>query len=253
MKKERLDIHLVKTGFFPTRQKAQSAILAGEVLVDEKIVDKPGILVGNCVHIKIKEKPHYVSRGGYKLEKVILSLNLNLKDKIVLDVGASTGGFTDCLLKFGARKVYAVDVGQGQLNYKLRQDKRVVVLEKTNIRYITSDKIPDKVDFITIDVSFISLKKVIPPVLPFLKKGGKIIALIKPQFEAGKAKVRKGVVRNQQVHKEVLEDILNFMKSLSLPIIGLIESPLLGPKGNREFFVVVEGSPSGTCLSANNP
>jgi len=233
--KQRLDVILVERGLAESREKAQALILAGKVLVEGKVISKPGAFVHPKASIEVKEGLPYVSRGGLKLEFALKTFGVDPAGKVAIDVGASTGGFTDCLLQHGASKVYAVDVGYGQLAWKLRQDPRVVVLERTNIRYLAS--LPELVDLATIDVSFISLRLVLPPVLNLLKPEAEIVALIKPQFEAGREKVgKKGVVRDPQVHREVLESLIDFAHGLGLSTSGLTVSPLLGPEGNVEFF-----------------
>jgi 23S rRNA (cytidine1920-2'-O)/16S rRNA (cytidine1409-2'-O)-methyltransferase len=233
--KRRLDVLLVEKGLTESREKAQALILAGKVLVEGKTVSKPGAFVHPEANIEVKEGLPYVSRGGLKLEFALKTFGVDPSGKVAIDVGASTGGFTDCLLQHGASKVYAVDVGYGQLAWKLRQDPRVVILERTNIRYLTS--LPELVDLATIDVSFISLRLVLPPVLNLLKPKAEVVALIKPQFEAGREKVgKKGVVRDPQVHREVLESLVDFAQDLGLSTLGLTVSPLLGPEGNVEFF-----------------
>ncbi len=236
--KIRLDQLLVKKGLVESRQKAKALIMAGAVFVNGRRIDKPGNRVLESVDIYIKAQQRYVSRGGIKLEAALKEFKVDVRGKTFIDIGASTGGFTDCLLQHGAKKVIAVDVGYGQLHWKLRNDPRVEVLEKTNARYLTLEKIGEKADGATIDVSFISLKLIIPPVSDLLKDTAIIIALIKPQFEAGKEKIGKGgVVRDPLVHKEVIEQITEFSKTLGWTPKGLIPSPLLGPKGNKEFFI----------------
>ncbi|ABN52062.1 MAG TPA: TlyA family rRNA (cytidine-2'-O)-methyltransferase [Hungateiclostridium thermocellum] len=249
MKKERLDVLLVNRGFFQSREKAKSSIMAGVVFVNDKKEDKPGVKVDVDSIITIKENVHpYVSRGGLKLEKAIRVFNIDLKDKTAIDVGASTGGFTDCMLKNGAKKVFAVDVGYGQLAWELRNDERVVCMERTNIRYVKPEDIGILADFSSIDVSFISLKKVIPVVINLLKDDGELLCLIKPQFEAGREKVGKhGVVRDKKVHEEVVKDIITFSLKEGLKIRGLDFSPIKGPEGNIEYLVYLskkEGSTS---------
>ncbi|CDG35519.1 putative rRNA methyltransferase YqxC [Acetivibrio thermocellus BC1] len=249
MKKERLDVLLVNRGFFQSREKAKSSIMAGVVFVNDKKEDKPGVKVDVDSIITIKENVHpYVSRGGLKLEKAIRVFNIDLKDKTAIDVGASTGGFTDCMLKNGAKKVFAVDVGYGQLAWELRNDERVVCMERTNIRYVKLEDIGILADFSSIDVSFISLKKVIPVVINLLKDDGELLCLIKPQFEAGREKVGKhGVVRDKKVHEEVVKDIITFSLKEGLKIRGLDFSPIKGPEGNIEYLVYLskkEGSTS---------
>ncbi len=233
--KKRLDTLLVERGLAESREKAQALILAGKVLVEGEVVSKPGTFIRPEARIEVKGSLPYVSRGGLKLEFALKAFKVDPAGKVAIDVGASTGGFTDCLLQHGAARVYAVDVGYGQLAWKLRQDPRVVVLERTNIRYLES--LPEPVDLATIDVSFISLRLVLPPVIRLMKPRAEILALIKPQFEAGREKVgRGGVVRDPQVHKEVLESLVDYAHSLGLSTLGLVPSPLLGPAGNVEFF-----------------
>ncbi|MGB9808989.1 MAG: TlyA family RNA methyltransferase [Caldanaerobacter sp.] len=235
--KERIDILLVKRGFFSSREKAKAAIMAGEVYVDDRRAEKAGEMVREDVKIEIKrDSLPYVSRGGLKLEKALKFFQIDVKEKIALDVGASTGGFTDCLLKHGAKKVYAVDVGYGQLHWSLRNDPRVVVMEKTNIRFLNT--LPEIVDIATIDVSFISLELVVPSTDKFLKVGGEIVALIKPQFEAGRGKVgKKGIVKDKAVHKEVLEKIIKLFKNINYGVCGITYSPIKGAEGNIEYLI----------------
>jgi 23S rRNA (cytidine1920-2'-O)/16S rRNA (cytidine1409-2'-O)-methyltransferase len=236
MAKRRLDTLLVERGLVESRERAQSLILAGKVKVDGKMAHKPGKRVPIDAEITLEEALPYVSRGGLKLEEALKRFRLDPSGLICADVGASTGGFTDCLFQHGAAKVYAIDVGYGQLAWKLRQDPRVVVLERTNIRYLQS--LPELIDLATIDVSFISLELVLPPVLNFLKPGGQIIALIKPQFEAGREQVGKGgVVKDPEVHGQVLHKVATMTQDLGLQVLGLIPSPLKGPAGNVEFFI----------------
>lgn len=237
--KKRLDLLLVDTGLAPSRQRARAMIMSGNVLVNEQPVDKPGFLTSSNARIELKKKDiPYVSRGGLKLDSALRSLEYVLNGYVCLDVGASTGGFTDCLLQHGAVRVYAVDVGYGQLAWKLRQDSRVVVVERTNIRHMPASAIAEDVDLATIDVAFISLKIVVPAVLKFLKPDGRILALIKPQFEVGKGKVGKGgVVRDSRLHAKVIAELSEFFSTLNLVSEHVIPSPVLGPKGNREFFI----------------
>lgn len=237
--KKRLDLVLVEKGFVQSRQRAQALIMAGKILVNNKPIDKPGIVISSNDDIAIKgEDIPYVSRGGLKLEEALQSLHINIDGFVCLDVGSSTGGFTDCLLQHGAKCVYAVDVGYGQLAWKLRQDPRVVVIERTNIRYMPDKIIPLPVDLITIDVSFISLKIVIPAVLKFLKKNGRILALIKPQFEVEKGKVGKGgIVRDRALHDEVIKNLSFFFTGSGLLCESVIPSPIPGASGNREFII----------------
>jgi len=222
-----------------SRQRAQAMIMAGKVLVNDLIVDKPGVPVSPADHIILQGKDHpYVSRGGIKLEKVLHTMGTDINGFVCLDVGASTGGFTDCLLQHGADLVYAVDVGYGQIAWKLRQDPRVIVIERTNIRHMKYETISQRVDLVTIDVSFISLKKVVPEILKFMKKNARILALIKPQFEVGKRNVGKGgVVRDPALHAQVIENLSEFFKNNHLFSQWVIPSPILGPKGNKEFFI----------------
>lgn len=230
---------MVEKGLVPSREKAQALIMIGGVKVNGQVMRKPGQKIREDALIEILQPPcPYVSRGGIKLEGAIKGFGINVEGKVCLDVGASTGGFTDCLLQHGAKRVYAVDVGWGQLHWKLRNDPRVICLEKRNIRYLPKEEIPEEVDLVTIDTSFISLKLVIPAVLKFLKEKAEILALIKPQFEVGKGEVGKGgVVRDSEKHKRVIEEIQIFSQNLGLHPVGVIESPILGPKGNKEFFI----------------
>ncbi len=235
----RLDKFFLDTGFAATIESSRAFIMAGKVLVNGQKIDKAGALIDADADIRIVgEEIKYVSRGGIKLEKAILEFKVDVKDKVCIDIGASTGGFTDCLLQSGAKKVYAFDVGYGILAWKLRNDLRVINIEKTNIRYLDKSIIKDKIDLITIDVSFISLTKVIPVIIDLLMPQGVIIALIKPQFELGKENIEKGgVVRDEKKHEEAIEKIKNLSINLGLEIKGVIESPILGQKGNREFFI----------------
>ena len=237
--KERIDLLLVKRGLAPTRTRARSLILSWVVFVDGTRVDKAGTIVEGGAGIVVKDSaPGYVSRGGIKLEAALKEFKIDVSDKIALDIGASTGGFTDCLLKHRAKKVYAVDVGYGQLDWKLRQDPRVVVMERINARYLKSEDIGELVDVCTVDVSFISLTKIIPPVSKLLKPNGILIALIKPQFEVGRGEVGKGgIVRDENKHREVINKITNFLEELNFKVMGVIPSPILGADGNKEFLV----------------
>lgn len=239
MAKKRLDALLVEQGFFDTRSKAQTAIMAGQILVNDLKVDKPGTQVADEVKIKIiGNRLPYVSRGGLKLEKALHVFPISLIDKTVADVGASTGGFTDCSLQNGARKVYAIDVGYGQLAWSLRNDDRVINMERTNVRYLDESSLPDKIQIATIDVAFISLDKVLPAVKKLLGNDGCVIALIKPQFEAGREKVgKKGVVRDPKVHEEVIYKVINMAKEEKFGIGGLDYSPIKGPEGNIEYLL----------------
>ena len=226
-------------GLVPSRERARALIMAGQVVVDDHVADKAGQMVPVDADIRLKgETLPFVSRGGLKLQKALDEFRLDVSGLAVLDVGASTGGFTDCLLQRGARKVFAVDVGYGQLAWKLRTDDRVVNLEKTNIRYLTSDGLPEIPDMAVIDASFISLAKVLPATVGLVRENGTIVALIKPQFEVGRGEVGKGgVVRDANKHREVTEAVCALAESLGLDVLGVTESPILGPKGNREFLI----------------
>ena len=236
--KTRLDVLLVERGLQETRQKAQATIMSGLVYVAGQKVDKPGTAVLNDAPIEVRGNAlKYVSRGGLKLEKAMATFPIDLTNNICADIGASTGGFTDCMLQNGASKVYAVDVGYGQLAWKLRSDERVVCMERTNARYLTHEQIPDELDFASVDVSFISLKLILPPLCGLLKDGGHVACLVKPQFEAGKDKVgKKGVVRDPAVHLEVLENFLNHAKESGFTVLGMTFSPIRGPEGNIEYL-----------------
>ncbi len=236
--KTRLDVLLVERGFAPTRQKAQAIIMAGSVFVAGQRVDKPGTAVANEAELEVRGHTlRYVSRGGLKLEKAMQTFPITLEGKTCADIGASTGGFTDCMLQNGARRVYAVDVGYGQLDWKLRSDERVVCLERTNARYLSAEQIPEPLDFASIDVSFISLKLIFPALYPLLREGGEIACLIKPQFEAGREKVgKKGVVRDPAVHLEVLQQFLQHAKENNFTVLGITYSPIRGPEGNIEYL-----------------
>lgn len=239
-KKVRLDTLLVDRGIAPTVEKARALIMAGQIKVNETYPDKAGTQVLPDVEIIVKGEDHpYVSRGGLKLEGALREFNLNVEGVVALDVGASTGGFTDCLLQSGARKVYALDVAYGQLAWKLREDKRVVAIERTNCRYYDGADLDEKIDLAVVDASFISLKIVIPAVLKFLENGARILALIKPQFEARREEVEKGgVVRDPAVHGRVVKEIGEFCRSLNMDVEGTCSSPISGPSGNREFFIL---------------
>lgn len=241
-KKERLDVLLVKRGLAESREKAKAIIMTGNVFVEEQREDKAGSTFAEDAQIRIKGTPmKYVSRGGYKLEKAMELWHVSLQDKLCMDVGSSTGGFTDCMLQNGAVKVYAIDVGTNQLAWKLRQDERVVSMEKTNIRYVTPEDIADPIDFSSIDVAFISLTKVLIPVWNLLKNGGRVVCLVKPQFEAGREKVgKKGVVRDKKVHEEVVCHIMTYALSMGFEILGLSYSPIKGPEGNIEYLLYIE-------------
>jgi 23S rRNA (cytidine1920-2'-O)/16S rRNA (cytidine1409-2'-O)-methyltransferase len=241
-KKKRLDIKLVECGLVQSRERAKSLIMAGKVTVNDRIQDKPGVPVSedDAIALKGKDIP-FVSRGGIKLESALTLFNIDINGSVCLDVGASTGGFTDCLLKHGAKQVIAVDVGYGQMAWNLRKDPRVVTIERTNIRYLPYEAVSRPIDIVTIDVSFISLKIVVPAVLKFMKANGSIIALIKPQFEVGKGKVGKGgVVRESPMHDEVIKNLSAFFIETGLKIEGVISSPVTGPKGNKEFLIYMK-------------
>ena len=237
-KKPRLDVYLVENGLQETRQKAQATIMAGQVFVNGQRVDKPGAPVPDGAAVEVKGGAlRYVSRGGLKLEKAMSLWPIALTDKVCMDVGASTGGFTDCMLQNGARKVYAVDVGYGQLAWSLRSDPRVVCLERTNARYLTHEQVPEEPAFASVDVSFISLKLILPAVAGVLRPDGQAVCLVKPQFEAGKDKVgKKGVVRDPAVHREVLERFLDHARGSGFRVLGLSYSPIRGPEGNIEYL-----------------
>jgi 23S rRNA (cytidine1920-2'-O)/16S rRNA (cytidine1409-2'-O)-methyltransferase len=240
-KKERIDKLLVKKGLVPTREKAQALIMAGQVFVNGQKVSKAGEKIPENANIEVKATQKYVSRGGYKLEKALRDFKLNIEGFTCLDVGASAGGFTDCLLQHGAKKVYAVDVGTGQLDYKLRNHPQVISYEKTDIRNLTEEQVPEKVDLVTIDVSFIPLEKVLPSAVKFLKDNGLIVALIKPQFELSPKDVKKGVVKSAGKRKEAIEKVVKFAtKNLGLSVLNITKSAPKGPKGNEEFLVLMK-------------
>lgn len=241
MAKQRLDNYLVENGYVETRSKAQSLIMAGEVYIDNQKASKSGEQIKGTEKIEVRSKGlQYVSRGGLKLEKAMKRFPISLSDKICMDIGASTGGFTDCMLQNGAAKVYSIDVGYGQLAWKLRTDERVVNLERTNFRHVTHEQIPDEIDFFSVDVSFISLKLILPPAYDLLKDSGSAVCLIKPQFEAGKENVgKKGVVRDINVHKDVISNVLEFTKEIGFKVEGLDFSPIKGPEGNIEYLMYI--------------
>ena len=236
--KKRLDVLLVEQGYADTRSKAQAIIMSGQVYIGEQKVDKPGMSFEESVQLDVRGAAcPYVSRGGLKLEKALRDFGVNPIGYVCSDSGASTGGFTDCLLQQGAKKVFAIDVGYGQLDWKIRSDPRVVVMERTNVRYVTPEQLGEPLDLSVIDVSFISLKIVLPVIKTFLKPTGQVLCLIKPQFEAGKEKVgKKGVVRDPDVHKEVLDNFVLLTKEQGFHILGLTFSPVKGPEGNIEFL-----------------
>lgn len=249
--KERLDVLLVKRNLVESREKAKAIIMSGNVFVEGMREDKAGTSFPDTVNIEVKgQNLKYVSRGGLKLEKAIASYDLQLSDKVCMDVGSSTGGFTDCMLQNGAVKVYAVDVGTNQLAWKLRQDERVISMEKTNIRYVTLEDIGEEMDFISIDVAFISLTLVLEPVRNLLKEEGEVVCLVKPQFEAGREKVgKKGVVREESVHKEVIIKVIDYAKFIGFTILNLDYSPIKGPEGNIEYLLHLRKSKASENLN----
>lgn len=238
----RLDQALVERGLCDSRERAKRAILAGQVRVNSQVAQKASDSVSAKDDITLAEAEKFVSRGGYKLEGALDFFKLEVAGLVAVDLGASTGGFTDCLLQRGARKVFAVDVGRGQLAWKLRQDRRVVVMEKTNARHLKPEQLPEPADLAVIDCSFISLRKILPPAIALLKTEGRIVALVKPQFEAGKAEADKGrgVIRDPSIHDRILEELRQFAAELNLDWRGVVESPLRGPAGNKEFLALIE-------------
>ena len=251
--KERLDIYLTENCYAESREKAKSIIMEGIVYINNQKATKAGDTVSETDTVEVRGNTlKYVSRGGLKLEKAMTSFNLNLDGKICMDVGASTGGFTDCMLQNGASKVYCVDVGYGQLAWKLRQDERVKNMERTNIRYVTENDIEEKLDFASIDVAFISLKLVLPVVYNLLKDEGEVVALIKPQFEAGRDKVgKKGVVRDKNVHIEVIENVLEFTRSFGFRVLKVTYSPIKGPEGNIEYLMHISKTGEDNTININ--
>ncbi len=254
MEKERLDVLLVANGSASSRERAKRLIMAGSVLVNNQKIDKAGTLVPRDAVIRVLgDDLPYVSRGGLKLEKAVNSFNIQLSDKVTADIGASTGGFTDCMLQQGARKVYAIDVGYGQLAWKLRTDERVVNMERTNIRYVTPDQLDELPEFASIDVAFISLEKVLPVVYILLSDGGECVALIKPQFEAGREHVgKKGVVKDPTIHLEVIKRVLSFAKDTGFYVWGLTFSPVKGPEGNIEYLTWLKKNEPAGILADDN-
>ena len=240
--KNRLDVALVERGLIESRSKAGALIMAGQVYVNDQKTIKAGMLVQPKDRIEVRgEKMPFVSRGGYKLDKAVKSFGFSLKDCVCMDIGASTGGFTDCMLQNGAKKVFAVDVGYGQLAWKLRTDERVVNMERTNFRYLTPEDVGEELDFASVDVSFISLKIILPVLYTLLKDGGTAVCLIKPQFEAGRDKVgKKGVVREPSVHEEVVETITDFAFQTGFSVLALDFSPIKGPEGNIEYLIMLD-------------
>ena len=248
--KKRLDLLLIERGLASTREQAKALIMAGSVTVNGEVFDKPGTKIDQDAILKVAAAPKYVSRGGHKLERALDAFGLDVSGLVAVDIGASTGGFTDCLLQRGALRVYAVDVGYGQLDWRLRSDPRVVVMDRTNARYLTS--LPEPVDLATIDASFISLKLIIPAVARLLKADGRMVVLIKPQFEAGREKVGKGgVVRDPEVHRDVLRDLVEWGDREGFGFRKIVASPIKGPAGNVEFLaLVVPGQPSDPNIEA---
>ena len=246
--KKRLDILVTERGLAESREKAKALIMAGDVYVDQQKADKPGDLYPEEAPIEVRGKGlKYVSRGGLKLEKAMAEFPITLTGLVCMDVGASTGGFTDCMLQNGAKKVYAVDVGYGQLAWSLRTDPRVVNLERTNARYLSQEQVPEPIDFFSVDVSFISLSLILPAVRPLLSENARAVCLIKPQFEAGREKVgKKGVVRDPAVHQEVIEKILSFALENGYSVLGLTFSPVKGPEGNIEYLAYLQRSDAPT-------
>ena len=248
--KERLDVLMVNNGLAASRELAKAYIMAGDVYVDGNKEDKAGTKVDVNANIELRGKVMpYVSRGGYKLEKAMEVFPVTIEGKICMDIGSSTGGFTDCMLQNGASKVYSIDVGYGQLAWKLRNDERVVCMEKTNVRYITEEQVSDKPQFASVDVSFISLTKVIPPALNVMSDDAQLVCLIKPQFEAGREKVgKKGVVRDKKVHEEVILKIIDFAFEIGLNVIGIDFSPIKGPEGNIEYLIMLDRKNEGLTI-----
>ncbi len=244
--KIRLDTYLTENGLVSSREKAKAVIMAGDVYVNDQKADKAGQMVSETDAIEVRtDTLRYVSRGGLKLEKALAVFPISLEGKTCMDIGASTGGFTDCMLQNGASRVYAIDVGYGQLAWSLRTDDRVVNLERTNIRYVTEKEIPDAPDFASVDVSFISLRLVLPVAFERLKGDGEMVCLIKPQFEAGREKVGKGgVVRDKETHIEVIEKVLGFAEEIGFSVLGLDFSPVKGPKGNIEYLLHLTKTPT---------
>lgn len=253
--KIRLDVALFERGFVDSREKGKAMIMAGLVYLNDKKELKAGAQVkeGDCIELRGEKMP-FVSRGGYKLKKAVDEFGLVLDSAVCMDIGASTGGFTDCMLQNGAKKVFSVDVGYGQLAWKLRSDERVINMERTNFRYVTAEDVGEEIDFASVDVSFISLKLIIPVMRQLLKEGGKAVCLIKPQFEAGREKVGKnGVVRELSVHTEVVEGIYNFVIEQGFNVLNLDYSPIKGPQGNIEYLIFIEKAQQGKSLLTKTP
>jgi len=242
-KKVRADVLLVQKNIFGTREKAKAAMMQGSVIFDGKVQSKAGTLVNEDSIIEVKKPPKYVSRGGFKIEKAINEFNIDVKNKVIIDVGVSTGGFTDCLLKKGARRIIAIDVGYGQIDLKLRNDSRVFLLERTNIRYLKDDIIPEKADIAAVDISFISVLKILENLSDLLKEQRELLVLLKPQFEAGRNLVgKKGIIKNAEVHRSVIKKVSDCICDRGYKIIGITYSPILGAKGNIEFWIYAKGS-----------
>lgn len=248
--KQRLDSAVFELGISESREKAKALIMAGQIYVNGMKAIKPGMTVNSSDKIELRGNTlPYVSRGGLKLEKAMEVFPITLKDKVCMDIGASTGGFTDCMLQNGAVKVYSIDVGYGQLAWKLRSDSRVVNLERTNFRYVTSEQIPESIDFASIDVSFISLKLIFPALMPLLQTDGECVCLVKPQFEAGKDKVgKKGVVRERVTHIEVIENVIGYASDNGFSVLNLDFSPVKGPEGNIEYLLYIKKTDEKTCV-----
>ena len=242
--KKRLDVLVFERGFAESREKAKAIIMSGIVYVNNQKADKPGVSYDENLAVEVRgDSQKYVSRGGYKLEKAMNSFPITLENKVTMDIGASTGGFTDCMLQNGAKKVYSVDVGYGQLAWKLRNDERVVNLERTNMRYVTDEQVSDKIDFFSVDVSFISLKLILPVARQLMSENGEGVCLIKPQFEAGRENVGKnGVVRDKNVHIAVVDMIIDFCLNNGFDVLGLDFSPIKGPQGNIEYLIYIKKS-----------
>ena len=247
--KTRLDSAVFELGISESREKAKALIMAGQIYVNGIKTIKPGVAVNSTDKIELKGNTlPYVSRGGLKLEKAVKAFSITLDKKTCMDIGASTGGFTDCMLQNGAVKVYSIDVGYGQLAWKLRSDSRVVNLERTNFRYVTHEQIPEDIDFASIDVSFISLKLIFPALMPLLKKKGECVCLVKPQFEAGKEKVgKKGVVREKSTHIEVIENVIRYASNNGFSVLNLDFSPVKGPEGNIEYLLYIKKTDNAVC------
>ncbi len=248
--KKRLDIMVCEAGFAESREKAKALIMSGIIYVDNQKSDKPGTTYPSTVKLEMRgKKLRYVSRGGLKLEKAMKSFPITLTDYITMDIGSSTGGFTDCMLQNGAKKVYSIDVGKGQLDWKLRNDGRVVVLESTNARYLSHEIVPDEIDFFSVDVSFISLELILPAARTVMKDGATAVCLIKPQFEAGRGNVgKKGVVRDKKVHVDVIRKIYDFCLNNGFDVLGLDYSPVKGPEGNIEYLIYIRKSDTPSAL-----